>query len=156
MWEFVPMMFIISLAFCAVDGGAQDDTAETIIAMEKAALERWGNGDPQGYIEIAAADITYFDPVTEMRINGIEAFRAHLEPVAGTIFFNRFELLNPRVSASGDLAVLSFNFVSYSEVEGETVVERWNCTEVYRRTEEGWRITHSHWSLTQSMPVQDN
>src|SRR5207237_2413765 len=39
--------------------------ADTIIALERAALDRWGRGDPQGYIDTFAADITYFDPFTE-------------------------------------------------------------------------------------------
>ena len=27
-------------------------------------------------------------------------------------------------------------------------VHRWNCTEVYRRDPEGWRIVQTHWSFT--------
>lgn len=30
------------------------DTAVTIIALERAALDRWGKGDPSGYLEISA------------------------------------------------------------------------------------------------------
>jgi hypothetical protein len=32
--------------------------ADAIIAMERAALDRWGKGDPQGYVEIMAPDVT--------------------------------------------------------------------------------------------------
>jgi hypothetical protein len=45
---------------------------------------------------------------------------------------------------AGDAAVLTFNYVGYVGEE----VHRWNCTEVYRRTGDTWRIIQTHWSLT--------
>ena len=39
-----------------------------IVAMERAALDRWGAGDPQGYLEIMAPGVTYFDPVQPRRV----------------------------------------------------------------------------------------
>jgi hypothetical protein len=50
-------------------------TAE-IIALERAALDRWGAGDPSGYLEISAADVTYFDPFLERRVDGLEVLSA--------------------------------------------------------------------------------
>src|SRR5690348_1189131 len=55
---------------------AESDVAETIIAMERAALDRWAKGDPQGFFEIMASDQTYFDPrrrETNRRPGGPEA-----------------------------------------------------------------------------------
>jgi predicted enzyme related to lactoylglutathione lyase len=54
------------------------------------------------------------------------------------------EVLDPQVQLCGDGAVLTYNF--FGESEGRT--DRWNCTEVYRRTSAGWRILHTHWSFT--------
>jgi hypothetical protein len=52
----------------------------------------------------------------------------------------------PLVQAVDDMAVLTFNYVA----EGSNqVTSRWNCTEVYRRKSESWRIIQTHWSLTQ-------
>lgn len=31
----------------------------------------------------------------------------------------------------------------------ETILARWNATEVYRVMDGVWRIIHTHWSLTQ-------
>lgn len=42
--------------------GAADFKPETIIALERAALDRWGKGDPKGFLETYAPDVTYFDP----------------------------------------------------------------------------------------------
>ena len=35
-------------------GHPHADPAQTIIAMERSALDRWGGGDPSGFLEISA------------------------------------------------------------------------------------------------------
>jgi ketosteroid isomerase-like protein len=37
-------------------------TTAQIVMLERAALDRWGNGDPSGFLELYATDVTYFDP----------------------------------------------------------------------------------------------
>lgn len=118
-----------------------------IIAFERAALDRWGAGDPSGYLEISAADVTYFDPFLERRVDGLEALSAWYGPLRGAIHIDRYELIEPKVLVCGEAAVLTFNLVSYS---GATTM-RWNCTEVYRHDLVGWRIVQTHWSITQHL-----
>jgi ketosteroid isomerase-like protein len=120
------------------------DTA-TIIEMERAALDRWGKGDPSGFLEICSPDVVCFDPTLERRLDGLEALTRLYEAVRGRIHMTRYELLNSQVQLCGEAAVLTYNFVG--ESEGKT--DRWNCTEVYRRAPNGWRIIHTHWSFTQ-------
>ena len=119
--------------------------AQTIITMERAALDRWGNGDPSGFLEICAPDVVYFDPGQETRIDGREALGKYYEAIRGKVSIDRYELLNPLVQQIGDAAVLTFNFVSYGRDEDEY---RWNCTEVYRRSGKQWQIIQTHWSFT--------
>lgn len=123
----------------------QSETAEYIIAMECAALDRWGKGDPSGFLEICAPDVVYFDPSLEQRIDGRQALAEYYEALRGKVSIERYELLNPHVHVVGDAAVLTTNYVSYG---GSEDAHRWNCTEVYRRTQEGWRIIQTHWSYT--------
>jgi ketosteroid isomerase-like protein len=111
-----------------------------ILAMERQALQRWANGDPDGFLEICDGDVVYFDPFLEARLDGIDALRALYDGLRGQIRLLHFELRNPRVSVRGDMALLTFNFVSDAGC--------WNTTEVYGRTHAGWRILHSHWSMT--------
>jgi ketosteroid isomerase-like protein len=123
--------------------------ADTIIALERSALDRWGRGDPQGYIETFAPEITYFDPFTERRIDGIDGMKAMLKPFVGKIKIDSYEMLNPRVQRSGDVAVLSFNLTSHvRNPDGSPRTVRWNSTEVYRRIAGKWKIVHNHWSFT--------
>lgn len=124
--------------------------ADTIVALERAALDRWGRGDPQGYIETYASDVTYFDPFTERRVDGIDAMKARLQPFIGKIKIDSYDMVDPRVQRSGDVAVLSFNLLSHvHNPDGSPRTVHWNATEVYRRSAGKWRIIHNHWSFTQ-------
>lgn len=125
----------------------QNDTTATIIAMERAALDRWGKGDPSGFIEISDPDVVYFDPFLERRLDGLEALRRYYEAIRGKVQLDRYELINPKVQLHGDTAVLTFNYVSYA---GETQ-SRWNCTEVYCHRDGRWRIIQTHWSFTKTL-----
>jgi ketosteroid isomerase-like protein len=122
-----------------------DRDAATILSMERAALDRWGKGDPDGFLEICDPEVAYFDPFTETRLDGLDALRNLYEGIRGKIQIDSYELLRPKVDVCGEIAVLTFNFVSRGP-DGEW---RWNTTEVYRRTHGAWRIVHTHWSLTQ-------
>jgi len=125
-----------------------DNESEQIIQLESDALERWGKGDPSGFLEICAPDVVYFDPSLEKRIDGLEALTRYYETLRGKIFFERFELINPLVQLIGDSAVLTFNYRSYT---ADAQPHPWNCTEVYRRTENKWLIIQTHWSYTRSV-----
>jgi ketosteroid isomerase-like protein len=122
-----------------------DALAEEIIALETAAQTRWGNGDPAGFLEITDPAVVYFDPYVESRIDGLAALNDYYQAIWGKVLFDRFELLNPVVQACGDMAVLTFNYVSYKDDQPD----RWNCTEVYRRVGGQWKIVQSHWSYTE-------
>jgi ketosteroid isomerase-like protein len=119
--------------------------ASELIALERQALDRWGAGDPSGYLEISAPDVTYFDPFQERRVDGLETLTALYESIRGTIHIDRYELMHPTVQLCSDTAILSFRLVSHM---GETSMQ-WNCTEVYRQSAPDWRLIHTHWSLPQ-------
>jgi ketosteroid isomerase-like protein len=130
-------------------GSGEPGVAATVVALEQGCLDRWGKGDPMGFVEVAAPQITYIDPYLERRIDGREAFAAYMDSIKGKVFMDGYELLNPTVEAAGDIAVLSYNYVSWGSTDGKEWRSLWNSTEVYRRLPEGWRIVHSHWSRTQ-------
>jgi ketosteroid isomerase-like protein len=124
--------------------------ASEVIALERAALDRWGVGDPTGYVEIFADDMTYFDPLQERRIDGRTAMVALMASIAGKVRVDRYDMQRPMVQQARDVALLSFNLVSYRTDHGqERAISSWNATEAYRRTTDGWRIFHSHWSYIQ-------
>jgi len=117
----------------------------TIINLETEAIVRWIQGDPNGFLEISAPDVVYFDPFQERRLNGIDELTKLYLPMKGQFKADSFAMLDPVVQATGKMAVLTFNFESR---QGEKV-QKWNCTEVYRLEADGtWKICQTHWSLT--------
>jgi ketosteroid isomerase-like protein len=108
-------------------------------------MGRWYQGDPSGYAQLFADDLTYFAPVTGGRLEGIAALQALFAPVAGKIHVPRFEMLNPKLQLYGDVGILTYNVHEYAS-EGSASA-RWNATEVYRRIGSKWRIMHGHWSV---------
>ena len=122
---------------------------ETIIALERGALDRWGKGDPNGYLEVYAPEITYFDPLQERRIDGIAAMRKMLAPITGKVRVDSYEMIAPKVQQHGDVAVLTYNLISHArKPTGDTMSVRWNSTAVYARSNGKWSSIHSHWSFT--------
>jgi len=117
---------------------------ELILSLERAALDRWGKGDPDGYLEICEDDVSYFDPFTEQRLDGIDSLRRWYDAVRGKVHIDRDEIVNPRVQLAGGAAILTLQFVSH----GSEGAMHWNCTEVYQRRGEQWKIVHTHWSFT--------
>lgn len=125
-------------------------TADQIITLERAALDRWGKGDPGGFLELYDTDVTYFDPATAMRIDGHQAMVDYYRPWTGMVQVARYEMLNPRVMVDDTVALLTYNLVNYvRDAQGtELVGTRWNSTVVYQRRGQAWKTVHSHWSFT--------
>jgi hypothetical protein len=137
----------LSLTLSCQRNSDSDVTAE-IIALERASLDRWGKGDPAGYLEKFAPEITYFDPAVEKRVDELPAMRAHLVPLTGKIRVDHYAMIAPKVQRHGQVAVLSFNLISYGKDRqgAEDVPTRWNSTEIYAQIDGTWKIIHSHWS----------
>ena len=142
------VLLIVAMAGLRMSA-ADDFRPEMIIGLERAALDRWGKGDPQGFIEVYAPDVTYFDTMSERRVDGLAAMKELLLPLTGKIKIEHYEMLNPRVQRYGDAAILSYNLISHTRApNGEARAVRWNSTAVYARHQGQWKIVHSHWSLT--------
>ena len=133
------------------------DLAEHIISLERSALDRWIRADPDGYLNLYAKDATYFDPFREKRVDGLDELNARMAAMRSMrlpFTESRYEMISPRVHVEGNSAVLSFNLVNYGKPSGsaeETVLARWNATQVYRQLNGAWRIIHTHWSFTQPL-----
>ena len=157
-------IFVLScvlIASCAMpaqdNGGSVDRLLEELVALERSALDRWIRLDPQGYLDIQAAEVTYFDPFTEKRVDGREALQTRLAPVKSLklpFAEPRYEMIEPKVQRQSDVALLTFNLVNYGKLPDrpESVLSRWNSTEVYSRIDGKWKIIHSHWSYVQAQP----
>jgi len=122
---------------------------ETVISLERAAMDRWGNGDPYGFLETYAPEITYFDPGRERRVDGIEAVTAALAPIKGLVMLDHYDMISPRVYHDGNVAILSYNLITYRKgADGAAGVTRWNVTAAYALIDGRWKTVHHHFSIT--------
>jgi ketosteroid isomerase-like protein len=149
-WRSLMALGMLTITLATACGRAAAPVQpDTIIALERGALDRWGRGDPQGYLDLYARDVTYFDPMREKRIDGVDAMKQALEPIKGLVKIDRYEMIAPQVYRAGDAAILTYNLVSYGRSPGgEAIAVRWNSTAVYAQIDRQWKIVHSHWSFT--------
>ena len=125
--------------------------AAEIIGTERAALDCWNRGDIAGLLEVYADDVTFFDPITERRLDGKQALAEYFYGFyAGKINIPRYQILNPQVITEGGLAALSYNLENYIRAAdgSEKAGTPWNSTQVYRRVGDRWLAVHVHWSFT--------
>lgn len=127
--------------------------AETILSLERGINERWNKGDVDGALAMYSEDVTYFDPLTEMRLDGRKVVEAYFRQFfEGKLNILRNEFPNPQVIVSdgGDLAVLHYNLLNIvpDGQGGEKQGTPWNSTQVYRLIDGQWRVVHVNWSFT--------
>ena len=127
--------------------------SETILSLERGINERWNKGDVDGALEMYSEDVTYFDPLTEMRLDGRKAAEAYFRQFfEGRLNILRNEFPNPQVIVSdgGDFAVLTYNLLNFvgDGQGGEKPGTPWNSTQVYRLIDGQWRVVHVNWSFT--------
>jgi len=122
--------------------------AAEIMRLETGAMERWRKGDPSGFLEISAPEVTYFDTGTRALLNGLAELKKEYDKRVGKIHYDVMEFINPRFQVFEDSAVLFYQFFSTTLNPDGTIKSRtpWNCTEVYAKTAGGWKIVHTHWS----------
>lgn len=140
-----------------IETNVPETSSDEILRLERSALDRWGKGDPGGFLEVYAPDISYFDPSTAARIDSHPAMAQYYHPWFGKIQIPRYEMLDPQVVVEGDMALLTYNLVNYVEdAQGaESVGSCWNSTTVYRRRDGAWKAIHSHWSFTRHRAFQN-
>lgn len=119
-----------------------------IIALENRALALWNDGNPDGFLDLCSDDVVYIDPAFPDKLEGKKALADYYNTVRGKIKIDRYEMINPIVQLSAEVAVLIYNY----EVRKEEQTFRMNCTEVYKldTSIHQWKIIHTHWSFVRS------
>jgi len=130
----------------AISPVKDEDTKAKIIALEKQALELWNSGNPDGFLELTSEDVVYIDPAFERKLEGKKALTEYYNTVRGKIKIDQYEMINPTVQLSTNMAVLTYNYI----VQRDGFTFRMNCTEVYQLgISNQWKIIHTHWSFVQ-------
>ena len=124
---------------------SKQNISETIIALEKAAMQAWLNGNPSPFLAFYSKDFTYFDPSLEWRLDGWNKIEELYESMRGKAKIDQFEMINPVVQSTDTMAVLTYNL----HIRLGDMLWKENCTEVYRLEDNAeWKIIHCHISPT--------
>lgn len=143
---FLLLSILIILSSCEMkqDILTQQEVEQTILVMEHQALDRWSAGDPLGYLEFCADDVTYSDDIAaQTRIDGREEFQNYLTSLVGKITPHNYEIVDPKVQFYGDIAICTMRY--HPSIKGEPGPP-WRATDVYRLTNDKWELVHAHWS----------
>jgi hypothetical protein len=138
------MLAIWAAALCGTLAAADSEAevARQLLALERQAMDGWMKGNPDSDLARSDSTIVYIHPAAEKRLEGLPALTELFDKYRGTPLFDSYEIVDPKVQVSGDVAVLTFTF----ECRNGTVTSRYDSSEVYRHRKEGWRVIHAHWS----------
>lgn len=123
----------------------QQKIANEIIALEKAALDKYYKGDMSGYLNLwSKKNFTYFDANTVLRIDKYEEVADFLNKyVAGRMYADSYEFVSPRVQIGADMVVLTYQLHADT-----TLIEmHYNVIEVFQKEDGEWKVIHSTWDL---------
>ena len=133
------------------DSKEQETLAQHIIGLEKAALNKWFNGDTSGYNQLwSRRNFSYFDAVVTERIDSHEQIETVLATIEGKLFADSYDFKNPRVQFSDDMSMGVLTYQLYAKT---TLIDMaYNCIEVYHKETDGqWHVVHSTWSFIRPM-----
>ena len=138
-----------ALSGCQRQSAESGNAEQAIIQQERRALDQWAAGNPLGYLNVDASDVTYFDDIgAQSRVDGFEAMRTYFTSLKGNIPAHHYELVDPKVQVYGDIGILTLHYNAFAN-DGKPLAH-WKATSVYRREGGQWRIVHAHWSLVKS------
>lgn len=131
-----------------------EEITRTILDIEKVASARFNEGDVSGYLDIYRDDVTYVDPMTSGIISTKPSVKAYFDKFYLRVKIENTEWSNVQViiNETANIAVLTYNQQNHIRSKKDGSLHRvplWNCTEIYRLTEDRWKIAHANWSFAQ-------
>jgi ketosteroid isomerase-like protein len=131
-------------AFSATLAAADSETdiARRLLGLERQAMDGWAKGNPDPDLARSDATVVYIHPAADGRLEGLPALTELFERYRGRALFDSYEIIDPKVQVSGDVAVLTFTF----ECRNGTTTSRYYASEVYQHKDPAWRLIHAHWS----------
>jgi ketosteroid isomerase-like protein len=145
---FTAILSVLFLSGCE-SNAPRLNAAQEVTTLERSALDKWAQGKPLGFVDIGADDVTWFDfnPGPQGRVEGLEAVRNMLAPLAQQIPPHTYELVDPKVQVYGNTSILTFHW-SGTTTEGQPM-GKWKVTSVYHWKDGKWWMVHAHWSPVQ-------
>lgn len=91
---------------------------------------------------------TYFDSVSDKRIDDHETIAQFLKTINGKLFAPSYDFRVPRVQIGKDMDVLTYQLFADTNL----INMAYDCIEVFQKEENGkWHVIHSTWSFIRPM-----
>lgn len=133
---------------------SKEEAKEAILAKIEMAGKKWSEGDPLGYVEVAAPDITWSDDLTApIPVITREALKVYLEGYKGKIPPHKFELSEFTYQFYDDIVIVTYH---YQGTFDEDVAPPWKVTSVYRYLDGDWLSVHENWTKVKTEEQEES
>ena len=127
---------------------SQQAIADQIIANEKAATVAWQHKDKAFWADHLASDATaFFAQNPYLEVDPKTNFLPKFERYAEMMKIVDTEMYNPHVQVYGDVAILTYNESTMSDMGGRVINYTGKVTSVYHKEGNTWRVVHTHGSM---------
>lgn len=154
----LPMAMVGSVILGGCEAGSEakappsaESVTEDVIAVAWDGLNRLRSGDPTGITDACAESVTYFSVEQDSLLTGRQTLVEMYGPPTHQTYYDHFDLIDPQVRVYGNVAVLTFDFASYTTPDDSQLRARWRSTQVLTRNDTGWQIVHIHWTLLENL-----
>ncbi|MCK5781800.1 MAG: nuclear transport factor 2 family protein [Flavobacteriales bacterium] len=150
-FAFVLSVLIVTGSCCDnKNTPSNENVEETILNLEREALNHWSQGDPVGFLLHFADDATYFDDIAAFsRLDGLEEIKNYTKSLEGKLPAHKYDLMDTKVQVYGNAAILTLWY--QATLEDGTKGTPWKATSVYNLEDGNWKVVHANWSS-----VKDN
>ena len=123
---------------------SQEKVKAAILKKIEMANQKWASGNPMGFVECAANDITWMDDLeAQLPVVGKVALKSYLEGFKGKVPPHEKELTDFIFNFYDDIVIITYRYTG--TFEGEPA-DPWKVTSVYRYIGEDWLSVHENWS----------
>jgi len=123
----------------------QEKIKQTILTLERQALDGWAKGVPADFCKNFAVDATYFDDIgAHVRLDSIEEIKSYFKSLDGKIPQHKYELEDTKVQVYGDIAILTLHYHSFTLDNESGII--WKATSVYKFNKDKWQVIHANWT----------
>ena len=141
-------VYVVCLALFCLPAIANAGVADEVIALTYAQWAAEIANDADGSAAIMADDYTEFNADFPTRIDGKALntrLAAALAEGGGKMLAG--EMVNAKVQAYGDVAILSYNFIGVTQdADGETEPMLAKSTRVYVKQNGSWMLVHANFA----------
>ena len=121
-----------------------DEAKAAVWEKIEMANDRWKSGDPMGFVDCAAKDITWVDDLGAPEpISGSEALKTYLEGFKGQIPEHENKLVDSMFQVYGDIVIVNYRYQTFMD---GALVAIWRVTSVYRYEDGDWFSVLENWS----------